>query len=51
MGAGGRGAHRAVMTFHHILSSKKISTLHAWATDLELMGLIKTGYPLSLIHI
>lgn len=45
MGVGGRGAHRAVMTFHHILSSKKISTLHAWATDLELMGLIKTGYP------
>ncbi|WFD04263.1 hypothetical protein MOBT1_002968 [Malassezia obtusa] len=38
-------AQRALMAFHHILSSKKISTLHAWAQELGLQGILKTGYP------
>lgn len=38
-------AQRALMAFHHILSSKKISTMHAWAQELHLQGILKTGYP------
>ncbi|WFC96294.1 hypothetical protein MBRA1_002951 [Malassezia brasiliensis] len=38
-------AQRALMAFHHILSSKKISTLHAWAHELKLQGILKTGWP------
>lgn len=38
-------AERALMSFHHILSGQKISTLHAWAGELQLQGIIKTGYP------
>ncbi|WFD34193.1 hypothetical protein MCUN1_001030 [Malassezia cuniculi] len=40
---------RAMMTFHHILSSRKIDTLHAWATELRVLGLMKTGYPGILV--
>jgi len=38
-------AHRALLAFHHILSAKKIRTLHAWSQELELHGLVKIGYP------
>jgi len=38
-------AHRALLAFHHILSTKKIRTLHAWSQELELQGLVKIGYP------
>ncbi|WFD32757.1 hypothetical protein MSPP1_003808 [Malassezia sp. CBS 17886] len=36
---------RAVMTFHHILSTKKIASLHAWAAELGVLGIIKVGHP------
>ena len=38
-------AQRALMAFHHIRSSKKISTLHAWAHELTLQGILKIGWP------
>ncbi|WFD08595.1 hypothetical protein MVES1_003971 [Malassezia vespertilionis] len=38
-------AQRAVMTFHHILSARKITQLHAWSGELGLQGIIKVGYP------
>ena len=40
---------RAMMTFHHILSSRKIATLHQWAHELDVIGLMKTGYPGILV--
>lgn len=40
---------RAMMTFHHVLSSRKIATLHAWASELAVLGLMKTGYPGILV--
>ncbi|PWN47605.1 hypothetical protein IE53DRAFT_371320 [Violaceomyces palustris] len=36
---------RALLTFHHILSSAKISSLHDWSLQDGLCGIIKTGYP------
>lgn len=36
---------RALMIFHHILSSRKIASLQSWSRELGLCGLIKTGYP------
>lgn len=45
----GSGAHRALMTFHHILSAKKKTTLHAWSAELGLQGLLKVGYPGMLL--
>ncbi|WFD24850.1 hypothetical protein MEQU1_003556 [Malassezia equina] len=42
-------SHRALLAFHHILSSKKIKTLHAWSQELELQGLLKVGYPGMLL--
>ncbi|WFD28803.1 hypothetical protein MNAN1_003818 [Malassezia nana] len=41
--------HRALLAFHHILSTKKIKTLHAWSRELQLQGVMKVGYPGMLL--
>ncbi|KAN0063237.1 hypothetical protein ACQY0O_004401 [Thecaphora frezii] len=38
-------AKRALMAFHHILSSHKIAALHEWSWQLRLCGIVKVGYP------
>lgn len=40
-----KGAHRALLLFHHIRSSKKIRDIHAWSEELDLQGLLHIGYP------
>ncbi|EPQ28924.1 uncharacterized protein PFL1_03724 [Pseudozyma flocculosa PF-1] len=42
-------SRRTVMSFHHILSRTKMATLHGWARELRLCGILKVGYPGVLV--
>lgn len=36
---------RALLTFHHILSSRKKDAIRSVAKDLDIVGICKVGYP------